>query len=469
MTIESLCGVESKRGTRPSWVTRALCAAALLGGCTTARDTAVSPEVEPALAALMADGPLPAEMMGGPVGSTRPPRFCGGDGPGFPDGGIFPPGPMRPPVRPPIVFPGTGPISGPAAGGGMPAPGPVPPPPGGGVAGAGGPIMMPGSDAGVPVGGRGGSGGSAGSGNGDCSRVPISFWRFNDCNPSRTDFTDESFQDHRSFRHVEQQCVESQEGFGVKFASKNDLVYAPDQPDYGLEEGVTVAAWVKPDKVDGTRTLFRKRDGDNSAFALLINGKKFQFVVRLASGKLASVSAPARAGQWTHVAATYDGYDLRLYLGGNEVSTTHAVGTLAKGPGPLLIGNDASQRRLQGVVDNAWFNTLAAPADVIMQLTCLRPAPTLSVSPQAGPAVPPGTAVDYTFSIKSNSSASFPAEQFQAIAFGPEGFTTEPFFQQAGPIAPGGTAALGVTVTSGEETEPDTYSIDDLAKERRTA
>ncbi|HMI93703.1 MAG TPA: LamG domain-containing protein [Polyangiales bacterium] len=412
----------------------------------------MSPEVEPALAALMADGPLPAEMMGGPVGSPQPTRFCGGndsgDGGISADGGISPPGPMRPPGGPvvgpigiPIGMSGGGPVTGPA----------LPPPPGGGgIAGSGGPIGP--GDGGMPDGGEGG-------GRGDCSRVPISFWQFDDCNAGNTDFNDQSFQDHRSFRNVEQQCVPSQEGLGVKFAGKTDLVYAPDQPDYGLDDGVTVAAWVKPDRVDGTRTLLRKRDGGNSAFALLIHGKKFEFVVRLASGKLASVSAPARAGQWTHVAATYDGYDLRLYVGGTEVSTARAEGTLAKGPGPLLIGNDASDRRLEGVVDNVWFNTLAAPADVIMQLTCLRPPPTLSVSPQAGPAVPAGTAVDYTFTIKSNSSPSCAPERFQAAVFGPGGFSADPSFQQTRPVAPGMSVELDVSVTSGEETEPDTYPI----------
>jgi hypothetical protein len=69
MPMELLCGggVESRPGRRSRWVAPVLCAAALLG-CTTARDMAASPEAEPTLVALMADGPLAAEMMGGPVG-----------------------------------------------------------------------------------------------------------------------------------------------------------------------------------------------------------------------------------------------------------------------------------------------------------------------------------------------------------------------------------------------------------------
>ena len=65
--------------------------------------------------------------------------------------------------------------------------------------------------------------------------------------------------------------------------------------------------------------MFRKRDDGDSAFALVINQGKFQFVVRLVSGKLITVSAPATSDTWTHVAATYDGSMLRLYLDGAEV------------------------------------------------------------------------------------------------------------------------------------------------------
>ena len=141
---------------------------------------------------------------------------------------------------------------------------------GGGVAGTG------------PVGGPVGPDGGVPGGNvGDCSRVPLGFWRFDDCSADRTDFFDgqDFFFGHRAFRNVNQQCVIGQDdSFAVAYSSNTDLVYAPDQPDFGLDEGVTVAAWVKPDRVDGTRTLFRKRDGNNSPFALLINGRKYQFV-----------------------------------------------------------------------------------------------------------------------------------------------------------------------------------------------
>jgi hypothetical protein len=452
---------EYRRRHGRAWpIASALCATGLIAGCASGRDLASSDgsDVEVSLAALMADGPLPPEMRPGTIDPFVPPRFC--------DGGGFP-GPFPGPI------PGTG---------GSPAPRPVPADAGvaeegpssapddmgmsgGGVAGTGA--------AGTGVAGAGGTGtgGSAGGpmdpdggfpdfpDSPGCESTPIGFWRFDDCNQFRTDLSDSSPERHTAYRNVSQQCVETQEGLGAAFTQPTDIVYAPDQPGFALSKGVTVAAWVKADNVTGTRTLFRKRDGENSAFALVINGKKYQFAVRLSSGKLVSVSAPATAGLWTHVAATYDNESLRLYLDGQEVSAKAAPGVLAKGPGPLLIGNDASDRRLEGVMDNAWFNVLAAPPETILELTCLRGTPTLSVTPEVGPEVPAGTPVDFVLSVTNNNSAVCRPEQFIGIGFGSSELSVQPFFQIAPPVGSGETAELPFTVSSSEEAEPDHYPI----------
>ena len=55
----------------------------------------------------------------------------------------------------------------------------------------------------------------------------------------------------------------------------------------------TVAAWVKPTRLGGVRTIFRKRERGTSTFVLLTNGKDSQFVIRLASGRAAEVRASA--------------------------------------------------------------------------------------------------------------------------------------------------------------------------------
>src|SRR5262245_12044279 len=160
--------------------------------------------------------------------------------------------------------------------------------------------------------GAGGSVGTAGMrGDGGMPPPPPSFgrlgeWTFDDCNEFRTTLFDSSFQDNRAFRSVSVACAEGISRQAVALAVKEeDIVYVPDQPNFTFSGGVTVAGWFNHTAVSNTRTLFRKRDDtSSSAFALVLNNQKYEFVVNLGS-KAFSVISPKKAtlNTWTHVAA----------------------------------------------------------------------------------------------------------------------------------------------------------------------
>jgi hypothetical protein len=74
-------------------------------------------------------------------------------------------------------------------------------------------------------------------------------------------------------------------------------------------------------------------------------GGGFQWV----SGSNAS---PVNA--WTHVALTYDGSSLRLYVNGTQVASTAAAGTIQSSTNPLWIGgNNPYGEYFQGLIDEA--------------------------------------------------------------------------------------------------------------------
>src|SRR6185503_19935586 len=161
--------------------------------------------------------------------------------------------------------------------------------------------------------------------------------------------------------------------------------------NFVFSEGFTVEAWVKPTDLSGVRTIFRKRLDGTSSFVLAENGNKFQIVISLANGKAADVTAPATLDTFTHVAATFDGIFLRLYLNGVEAASKRVVGRLSDGVGPLLMGNDANLRRIDGIIDNAVFDTLPATPAEIAKLICLPQPSAMHVTPVDPAAVPPGT------------------------------------------------------------------------------
>ncbi|HEY2902592.1 MAG TPA: LamG domain-containing protein [Polyangia bacterium] len=230
------------------------------------------------------------------------------------------------------------------------------------------------------------------------------FWRFDDCNMSRTELADSTFSGgHTAFRSVTAFCRPGILNSGIGFDEDDDVVIVPDQPNFTFSEGFTVAAWVKPTELGGVRTIFRKRQDGTSTFVLTENGNNFQIVISLANGKAADVQAPATLDTFTHVAATYDGIFLKLYLNGTEAASKRVVGRLSDGVGPLLMGNDASLRRISGIIDNVVFDTVPATPAEITKLTCLPTPSVMNVTPADPAAVPPGTPVSYDVQITNNS------------------------------------------------------------------
>lgn len=425
-------GVRQRSSSGDVWLRIVLLATAVAAAsCARSHEKAVSVETsETELALLLQDGELPSEMMQPPASvppPVIPPRFCGGFGPGFPG------------------VPG-GPIVG-AAGAGAPAMSPD----------SGTPVEPPtAADAGVAA----ADGGAPTGPDPLCAAQPIGFWRFDDCNEFRTDISDSSFEAHTAFRSVELTCAPGKQGLAPAFKSKHDVVYVPDQPAYALDFGVTIAAWVRPDSVSQTQAIFRKSEAQDSAFALLVHKGNYKLALRLNNGRLVSVAAPATAGVWTHVAGTYDGSVLRLYVNGEEVSQAHATGVLARSSGPLLMGNDGTNRRFVGRIDNAWFNTQAAPASTIKELLCLRRDPTVSVSPEVGPSVAAGTSVTYTLTITNDDDSTCPAATYQANASPRQGdFTFEPSFLEV-KVETGQSTKIDFKVASGPALEPDSYLLD---------
>ena len=358
-------------------------------------------------------------------------------------------------LLPPAMDGGTTPIP-PAGIGGAP---------GGGVGGrmafdggAGGNVF----DGGGPVidGGGMGVGGSRPTMDGGFpSPFPLGRWSFDDCNAQRTELFDSSGSGHTAFRSVDVACAAGKEGQAVAIADRADIVYVPDQPDFAFGGGVTVAGWFNPSALGGVRTLFRKRDVGTSSFALVANGNRYQFVINLGRGRAAAVSAPATARVFTHVAGTYDGAMLRLYLNGVEAAQQAVTGAIDPGEGPVLIGNDGFQRRFDGSIDNAFLDRRAATADEVLALTCLRGAPSVVGTPAVSAPTPANTPASFDIAISSGSTPACGIESFffNANLFVP-GISVQPTFNIVS-VPAGGTAHLTLTAIASDDVDPGTFTI----------
>jgi hypothetical protein len=146
-------------------------------------------------------------------------------------------------------------------------------------------------------------------------------------------------------------------GGALSFDGTSDWVTIADAAGLDLTTGMTLEAWVNPQRLQSNWRLVAVKEGTGVlAYALYANSdtKRPRGAVR-AGGTESDVRGPAALGQnaWTHVAATYDGATLRLFVNGAEVATRSVTGAIATTNGPLRIaGSSIRAEWYKGLIDD---------------------------------------------------------------------------------------------------------------------
>lgn len=315
------------------------------------------------------------------------------------------------------------------------------------------------SELGAPTADAGSALNNASSGSG--APLPLDalgLWTFDDCSNGSTDLVDASFSGNTAVRSPGVACQPGVSGLSVSLSNRDDVVQVVDQATFTFEQGVTLAGWFKPVSLRGVQTLLRKGSPETSAVALLLSGNQYQLVVNLGRGRSASVSAPAPADQFTHVAGTYDGTYLRLYLNGAQAASLRASGRINDVPGPLLIGNDRARHAFAGRIDNVFFDRRAATAEQVLGLSCIFRPHTVSALPAKSLPISAGMVARFDVAITNNNSRSCAPESF---GFFPSSFIPgvdiEPQFETV--TLSTGTRHLSLTATPDQDVDPGTYPI----------
>ena len=128
----------------------------------------------------------------------------------------------------------------------------------------------------------------------------------------------------------------------LQFASGEDCVSVPNSSELQLTEEFTLEAWVRSEDDEQTGPVFFKKTEWFAAYGLYVgfsqDGKPEAILAtddyELATANSAQVLPEAA---WSHLAATYDGSHLRLYVDG-ELSDTAEAPEMIASEGPLMIG-----------------------------------------------------------------------------------------------------------------------------------
>jgi len=143
-------------------------------------------------------------------------------------------------------------------------------------------------------------------------------------------------------------------GRALSFDGVNDLVTVADANPLDLAAGMTLEAWVKPTVSSGWRTVLLKERAGGLAYALYGSSDNGRPMTEILAGSTreARGTTVLPAGQWSHIAATYDKSTLRLYVNGTQVASAALAGTLFNSPGALRIGgNSVWGEYFSGLID----------------------------------------------------------------------------------------------------------------------
>ena len=160
-------------------------------------------------------------------------------------------------------------------------------------------------------------------------------------------------------------------GRALSFDGVNDWVTITAANDLNLTTGMTLEAWVRPSALSGWRTVVLKEgSATNLAYALYAhdNSPRPAVTVRISNvNRSAAGTSPLPLNAWSHLAATYDGAMLRLYVNGVQVGTRAQTGSMLTSTRALRIGGNAvwSNEFFRGLIDDVRIYNRALSAGEI--------------------------------------------------------------------------------------------------------
>lgn len=135
-------------------------------------------------------------------------------------------------------------------------------------------------------------------------------------------------------------------GNALSFDGINDLVTIADSNSLDLTDGMSLEAWVKPNNLQGWKSVvFKENDSNGIAYALYASDSSFNppagYVDVPVGNDSVQATSPLPIDQWSHLTLTYDSQVLRIYINGELARSEVVTGGMTPSNAPLRMGGNA--------------------------------------------------------------------------------------------------------------------------------
>ncbi|HET9667625.1 MAG TPA: LamG domain-containing protein, partial [Desertimonas sp.] len=157
-------------------------------------------------------------------------------------------------------------------------------------------------------------------------------------------------------------------GKALSFNGTSSRVTIPDTASLHLSSAMTLEAWVRPSAVTNKWRDVIMKGNDNYYLEATSNKSSRPAGGAIIGGStteaISTTALPVNT--WTHLAATYDGSALRLYVNGNLTRTTAKTGAITASANALTIGSDPYYGQyFAGLIDEIRiYNTALTQAQI---------------------------------------------------------------------------------------------------------
>ena len=147
------------------------------------------------------------------------------------------------------------------------------------------------------------------------------------------------------------------------------MVSVPDSNSLDLTGAMTLEAWVNPSALGSVwRTVVLKESPGYFRYALYanndVNGPSGHVYVNSDLDARATSRLPLNT--WAHLATTYDGATVRVYVNGTQVASRAVTGAMSASTNPLRIGgNTVWSEWFRGLIDEVRvYDRALSPAEI---------------------------------------------------------------------------------------------------------